>query len=263
MTHNDRPLHLGFAETQTPYTSASQSARVWTESWAEREMYCPACGADRLKAYPNNAPVADLFCAACNEDFELKSQKTRIGKKVMDGAWSTMLDRLASAANPSLLVMRYDRDRQAVSDLMVVPKHFFTPDLIEKRKPLSANARRAGWVGCNILVGRVPESGRIHIVRDSQPTPRDTVLAKWKRTAFLRDKKASARGWLVETMAQIEALGRADFTIDDAYGFAPALSRLYPENQHVREKIRQQLQFLRDKGWLEFVGRGRYRLTRE
>ena len=64
-------------------------------------------------------------------------------------------------------------------------------------------------------------------------------------------------------MAQIEALGRPDFTIDDAYGFAPALSRLYPENRHVREKVRQQLQFLRDRGWLEFVGRGRYRLTSE
>jgi type II restriction enzyme len=263
MSNTDRPLHLGFAETQTPYTSASQSARAWTESWAEREMYCPACGADRLNSFPNNAPVADLFCAACNEEFELKSQKTLIGKKVNDGAWATMLERLASAANPSLLVMRYDRDRLAVSDLLVVPKHFFTPDLIEKRKPLAATARRAGWVGCNILVGRVPESGRIHIVRDSQPTSRDAVLAKWRRTAFLQEKKASARGWLVETMTQVESLGRADFTIDDAYGFAPALSRLYPDNQHVREKIRQQLQFLRDKGWLEFVGRGRYRLTNE
>jgi len=63
-------------------------------------------------------------------------------------------------------------------------------------------------------------------------------------------------------MAQIEMLGRKEFTIDDAYGFAPALSALYPENSHVREKIRQQLQFLRDHGWLEFVGRGRYRLIK-
>lgn len=225
-------------------------------------MYCPSCGADQLNSYPNNAPVADLFCLVCNEEFELKSQKTRIGNKIVDGAWETMMSRLASSANPSLIVMRYNRDHRAVSDLMVVPKHFFTQDLIEKRKPLAATARRAGWVGCNILVGRVPESGRIHIVRDSQPTPREAVLAKWQRTAFLQDKKAAARGWLVEVMAQIEVLGRPNFTIDDAYGFEPALSQLYPDNQHIREKIRQQLQYLRDKGWLDFVGRGRYRLTR-
>ncbi|MCR9129438.1 MAG: restriction endonuclease [Alphaproteobacteria bacterium] len=254
-------LNLGFEETQAPFDSPSQSARVWTEGWAERELYCPACGADRLQAHPNNAPVADLLCGSCREDYELKSQKTKIGRKVLDGAWATMLERLASASNPSLFVLRYDRDRQAVSDLIVVPKHFFTADLIEKRKPLAPTARRAGWVGCNILLEKVPPSGRIQIVRDSIPADRRDVIEKWSKTAFLRDTSSGARGWLVEIMAQIEALGRADFTIDDAYGFAPALGELYPENRHVREKIRQQLQVLRDRGWLEFVGRGRYRLT--
>jgi len=255
-----RHFNLGFEETQAAFESPSQSARVWTERWAERELFCPACGADSLPAHPNNAPVADLFCRACSEDYELKSQKAKIGAKILDGAWATMLKRLESASNPSLFVMRYDRARYAVSDLIVVPKHFFTPELIEKRKPLAQTARRAGWVGCNILIGRVPHSGRIQIVRDNEPMSREEVVAKWRKTAFLREATTGARGWLVETMAQIEALGRAEFTIDDAYGFAPALSALYPENRHVREKIRQQLQVLRDRGWLEFVGRGRYRL---
>lgn len=254
-------FNLGFEETQAAFESPSQSARVWTERWAERELFCPACGADRLQAHPNNAPVADLFCGSCSEDYELKSQKAKIGRKVVDGAWATMLERLGSASNPSLFVLRYDRDRLAVSDLIVVPKHFFTADLIEKRKPLAPTARRAGWVGCNILLEKVPASGRIEIVRDGVTAPRSDVVAKWSKTAFLRDTGSGARGWLVEIMAQIEALGRPEFTIDDAYGFAPSLSALYPENRHVREKIRQQLQVLRDRGWLQFVGRGRYRLT--
>lgn len=261
MINGERTLILGFSEAQAPFESPSQSARVWTESWAARELFCPACGAERLNTYPNNAPVADLFCGVCEETFELKAQKTAIGNKIMDGAWSSMLDRLASAVNPSLFVMRYDRDRLAVRDLIVVPKHFFTPDLIEKRKPLKPTARRAGWVGCNILIGRVPDSGRIQIVQDSGLASRETVVAKWRRTVFLRESVPAARGWLIETMAQIESLGRTEFIIDDAYGFTPALSALYPENRHVREKIRQQLQVLRDHGWLEFSGRGRYRLT--
>lgn len=254
-------LNLGFEESQTPFESPSQTARVWTESWAERELYCPACGADKLQAHPNNAPVADLFCGSCNEDYELKSQKSRIGRKILDGAWATMLERLESAANPSLFVLRYDRTRLAVSDLIVIPKHFFTVDLIEKRKPLAPTARRAGWIGCNILIEKVPPSGRIQIVREGVSARRTDVLNQWRKTAFLRQTSSSARGWLMETMAQIEAMGRREFTIDDAYGFAPSLSALYPDNQHVREKIRQQLQILRDRGWLEFVGRGRYRLT--
>ncbi|MCH8488611.1 MAG: hypothetical protein LAT81_01610 [Oceanicaulis sp.] len=254
-------LNLGFEEAQAAFESPSQSARVWTEGWAARELYCPACGADQLATYPNNAPVADLFCGSCHEDYELKSQKTKIGAKILDGAWGTMLQRLASQSNPSLFVMRYDRERRAVSDLIVIPKHFFTADLIEKRKPLAPTARRAGWVGCNILLAKVPDSGRIRIVQGGEVAEREKVLAKWRKTAFLRETGAKGRGWLVEIMGQIEALGRVDFTIEDAYGFAPALSALYPDNRHVREKIRQQLQVLRDQGWLEFVGRGRYRLT--
>ena len=35
----------------------------------------------------------------------------------------------------------------------------------------------------------------------------------------------------------------------------------YPKNWHVRDKIRQQLQVFRDKGLLEFLGSGTYRLT--
>jgi hypothetical protein len=35
----------------------------------------------------------------------------------------------------------------------------------------------------------------------------------------------------------------------------------YPKNWHVRDKIRQQLQVFRDKGFLEFLGSGTYRLT--
>ncbi|KPP82241.1 MAG: type II restriction enzyme [Oceanicaulis sp. HLUCCA04] len=255
-------MNLGFQEDQAAFESASQTARVTTEGWAARELYCPACGDDALAAYPNNKPVADLFCKSCNEDYELKSQKTRIGAKVLDGAWATMLQRLTSASNPSLFVMRYHAEVRAVRDLIVVPKHFFTPDLIEKRKPLAPTAWRAGWVGCNILVGRVPPLGRIDIVREGQIVDRAEVVNRWRRTSFLREKRPDTRGWLIETMAQIEMLGRKEFTIDDAYGFAPALSALYPENSHVREKIRQQLQFLRDHGWLEFVGRGRYRLIK-
>jgi type II restriction enzyme len=32
-------------------------------------------------------------------------------------------------------------------------------------------------------------------------------------------------------------------------------------NRHVRQKIRQQLQVLRDRGYLEFKGKGRYRVA--
>ena len=43
------------------------------------------------------------------------------------------------------------------------------------------------------------------------------------------------------------------------YAFASNLQLKHPENKHVKDKIRQQLQVLRDKGMIEFVSRGHYR----
>ena len=62
--------------------------------------------------------------------------------------------------------MNYDLKSLAVVNLFIVPKHFFVREIIEERKPLAATARRAGWIGSNILLGRVPEFGKIHIVQN-------------------------------------------------------------------------------------------------
>jgi hypothetical protein len=86
------------------------------------------------------------------------------------------------------------------------------------------------------------------------------VLAKWQQTLFLRRQSLEARGWVIEVMKVVEAIGRQDFELSDDYAFEARLSAIYPENNHVRDKIRQQLQVLRDNGYLEFLGGGRYRL---
>jgi type II restriction enzyme len=57
-------------------------------------------------------------------------------------------------------------------------------------------------------------------------------------------------------------VGRVEFELADVYRFEAHLSAIYPDNLHVREKIRQQLQVLRDGGFVEFLGRGRYRAKR-
>ena len=49
-------------------------------------------------------------------------------------------------------------------------------------------------------------------------------------------------------------------TLEDMYAFEQDLSVIHPENKNIKPKIRQQLQFLRDKGYLEFVEAGKYRL---
>jgi type II restriction enzyme len=253
-------MKLGFEESQTPYLSGSQSARAWTEQWVRREVYCPNCGNPNVSKFENNRPVADFFCTSCSEEYELKSQKTKFGAKVLDGAFRAMCDRLAASNNPNLLLLNYDIKQLSVVNLFIVPKHFFVREVIQERKPLASTARRAGWVGCNILLNGIPQSGKIFLVRDGQPQPKDVVLTQWQKTLFLREEGIEARGWLIEVMKCVDAIGKAEFQLDDVYAFEAELSRLYPENRHVRQKIRQQLQVLRDRGYLDFVSRGYYRL---
>jgi type II restriction enzyme len=254
-------MKLGFEEAQTPYTSGSQSARAWTEQWVGQQVFCPNCGNARLNKFRNNRPVADFVCASCREEYELKSQKSKFGRKIVDGAYRTMNERLKESNNPNFLFLNYSLVYFGVVNLFVIPKHFVVPEIIERRKPLASTARRAGWIGCNLLLNQIPDSGKIFLVRDRQPQSKDAVLAQWKRTLFLREESLISRGWLVEVMKCVELIESPEFELEDVYAFEGRLSAIYPHNNNVRPKIRQQLQVLRDNGYLEFMSRGRYRLV--
>lgn len=248
-------------EDASAFNSGSQKARVWTEGWVLNQMYCPSCGERPLTDYINNKPVADFYCGLCAEDFELKSTKGKFGKKITDGAYATMMSRLQSDSVPSLMLLRYTAQNKMVQDLSVIPKQFFVTDLIERRKPLSKNARRAGWVGCNILIDKVPKAGRIDLIKGRVPMPKDTVLDKWAKTAFLRGQSLTRKGWVLDVLNCVEEISRAEFELADVYAFENYLGELHPENNNVKPKIRQQLQLLRDAGVIEFMGRGRYRVV--
>lgn len=255
---DDNPaLPLGFAEERAVFKGATQNARVLTEGWVADHLFCPNCGEDRLKQHPPNRPAADFLCPQCDEDYELKGKRGRLGGKVLDGAYSTMLERVTSERTPNLLVMSYGGKPPAVSDLIVVPKSFITPGLIEAKRPTWPKGRSAPWTGCSILLRDVPEIGRIDIVRDRTPLSKAEVRARWDQTVFLRGRSLNARGWLLDVLRCVERLGPV-FTIQDVYGFEGELAALYPGNNNIRPKIRQQLQMLRDAGVVRFLGAGRY-----
>ena len=249
-------LDLELAKT---YTSTSQKARVLTEGWVLNEAYFPSCGGHVVN-YDNNKPVADFFCKKCIEDFELKSKNGKIGKKVSAGAYSQMIKRISSPTKPNFFFMGY-LDTMNVNDFFVVPKHFFVSEMIEERKPLADTARRAGWIGSSILFSKIPRAGQIFYVEDGKEIPKVDVLEKWQKTVFLKKiKKADAKGWILDIMNCIDALNKQEFTLADVYSFESDLKAIHLENKNIKPKIRQQLQFLRDKGYIEFIGDGIYKL---
>lgn len=243
------------------YKSYSQKVRVLSESWVLNEIYCPNCG-NGINDYQNNKPVADFYCQLCSEDFELKSKKEKIGKKVAAGAYSQMLERISSPQKPNFFFMSYTTERWRVNDFFVVPKYYFKSEIVEKRNPLAESAKRAGWVGSNILFSSIPDAGQIYYIKNGEELSKPDVMAKWQKTVFLKElKEDNAKGWILDIMKCIDSLGSKYFTLQDMYTFEKHLSGVHPENNNIKPKIRQQLQYLRDKGYLEFIEAGKYKLN--
>lgn len=241
------------------YRSSTQITRVLTESWVANNIFCPRCGCPHIRHFENNRPVADFFCPCCGSEFELKSKNGKLGKKITDGAYEMMIRRVSADNNPDFFFLSYSKAENKVKDLIFVPKHFFWEGIIEKRKPLADTARRAGWVGCNILLGQIPNQGRIPIVENEKISDKTTVIQRVTIGERLKIENIQNRGWLFDVLMCVNNIRNDVFLLNDVYAYEPFLSARHPNNLNVRPKIRQQLQILRNKGFLVFMGDGHYR----
>ena len=103
------------------------------------------------------------------------------------------------------------------------------------------------------LLPRVPDVQKLL----AQQAPAKTLAVTNPQT-FVE----SFQGWTRLTLLGIIQQAEDDFSLDDLYGVCQAAAASqYPENKHVRAKLRQQLQQIRDLGMIEFLGKGMYRKT--
>ena len=60
-------------------------------------------------------------------------------------------------------------------------------------------------------------------------------------------------------MLCVDLIPKETFTLKDVYIYENKLKLKYSNNNFIKDKIRQQLQILRDRGIIEFVSRGNYK----
>ncbi|MDO5554685.1 MAG: DpnI domain-containing protein [Planctomycetia bacterium] len=241
------------------YTSGSQISRVLTEHWAAENMYCPRCGCARLVQFPSNRAVADFYCPECRNEYELKSTKLKFGATARGGKYLPCIQRITSNNNPDWFLVTYDAVEFKINDFWVIPKHFFTPEIVLKRNALSETAQQPGWVGCKIRLKAIPQQVRICVIRNRTPVASNVVLEQMRRLSLLTMDNMNARGWMLDVLNCINQITRETFTLDEMYFFERKLGERHPENRNIRAKIRQQLQLLRDSGFLAFRARGLYK----
>lgn len=244
------------------YKSNAQRTRVISEAWAGENLYCPCCPSNKIEQCGNNREAIDYTCNSCASAFQLKGAQLRPSSRVVDGAFAAMMRAVTRGAAPNLLLLHYDPVRWRVKNLTLIPSFAFTSSCIEKRSALTAKARRAGWVGCNILLANIPSDARIPWVEDGVAASPAEVRAKFRSVSALANVAPAERGWTLGTLRVVRNIAKPEFSLADVYNHAAELQSLHPNNRHVRDKIRQQLQVLRDLGFLQFLGHGTYRTLR-
>jgi type II restriction enzyme len=248
-------------EGLSKYKSASQRARISSESWGAENLYCPRCTANRLDQLPGNTPVIDFQCPNCDSGYQLKSGSHAFRNKLTDGAYSQMHAAILRGNTPNLFLLHYHQNPLSVASLLFIPDFAFTLSALERRKPLAATARRAGWVGCNILLGQIPQDAQIGVIKEKRPVPPGDVRRAFNKLKPLASLKPEKRGWTLDVLNAVRSLGKTEFELPEIYALENSLKKLHPDNHHIQPKIRQQLQVLRNLGLLTFLGDGAYRLA--
>ena len=243
------------------YTSKSQIARIETEEWAINNLFCPLCG-NQLKNSSANTKVYDFICSKCNQEYQLKSLSKKIGKKLIGSEYYTFLKALENKTVPNFLIMQYSLENNCFTskEVVFIPKVFITQEIIEKRKPLSESARRAGWTGYNLLFESIPSYGKVFIVKDSKLELKDKILNQSHKILNLYDLDSNKAKWKIEILKILDSLNPL-FTLQQVYDKEVKLKEIFPDNNHIKDKIRQQLQFIRDDGIIVFHGNGKYEKT--
>ncbi len=159
------------------FVSSAQAARVALETWASFNLYCLACESEALDRLPDNTPVADFKCFACERMYQLKGKNGRFGARIAGAAYRPTVEAIRSDKMPEHVLVEFDTRFGTVVFVDAVPGRLITEERVIARKPLSASARRAGWQGCNIVVAGLP------MVRMVAPAglDRSAVREEWGR----------------------------------------------------------------------------------
>ncbi len=268
------------------YKRRGQFARIVTESWGEQNLYCPNCPSPKLDRRENRTASAEFACPRCGFGCLVRRQGRLFGRHITAvGGYDDLKRSMEADQTPNFFFMNYDGSNWLIRDLLLVPHFAFPASAIVKREPLGPDAFRAGWVGCNFDLRRIPIEAQIHVVREGEVTPAAEVRRQFTRVKPLKDIPVAERGWTLDvlnlTRRLVDGRGRGneskagksetnqglltsspanEFTNNDAYAFASELEQLHPDNRQVKDKIRQQLQVLCDAKLLTHVSAAVWRL---
>lgn len=146
--------------------SEKQVLGSWGENLVKDHCSCPKCKKTKtFKLLPQNFKCADLICDFCGFLAQVKSTRVKnvniLPKTILGAAWLPQKERMnAFIYFPVYLVLKSEEEYA----VYYLPTDFQSPELFVPRKPLSDQAKRAGWQGFLYDLSKVPQGAFIRIV---------------------------------------------------------------------------------------------------
>jgi hypothetical protein len=129
--------------------TAKQELGILGETLVAKTCFCPKCKRKgTLKRLPTNFKCADIICDFCGYLAQVKATTVKdvdhVPHTILGAAWGPQAERMASGIYFSLFLVLVSGRKKAI---YYIPADLQKVEMFKARKPLSANARRAGWQG--------------------------------------------------------------------------------------------------------------------
>lgn len=149
---------LEIVKQETGWKNPSRLMGEACERYVVQEVRCPRCTGTFVR-FPTNEKFKDIYCNHCFQSFQIKKGKDT--NCLLGGDYFTTINNLKQV---DFLVVK-------PSGTFHIPHERIKKHMVVPRKPLSANARRAGWRGC---VLRFPLDIQYELLRWKTKRPRSS-----------------------------------------------------------------------------------------
>jgi len=128
---------IEIVKQETGWKNPSRLMGEACERYVVQEIRCPRCTTTgSFVRFPTNEKFKDIYCNHCFQSFQIK--KGNDTNSLMGGDYFTTINNLKQV---DFLVVK-------PSGTFHIPHERIKKRMVVPRKPLSENARRAGWRGC-------------------------------------------------------------------------------------------------------------------
>ncbi len=134
-----------------------------SEEYVKNNIKCIRCNNINFEKCKTNEKSKDLICISCNQKYQIKSKcatqkqiNSIINKntfKTIGGEYLTTLNNIDQ--NIDYLIILYEKNSYKIQKILYIRNEYINQQCIIPRNPLSVNAKRAGWQGCNIIFSNI------------------------------------------------------------------------------------------------------------